>query len=172
MTDLARDRLQNQFIPAGSVMVTCIGNTIGKMAIAAHDCLTNQQINSIVVSPDHDPTFVYYLMCHNVGQIRSVGLGGGAAQPIINKSTFSALKVRVPRKETQVEVVNILSAYDDLIANNEQRIALLERSAQLLFEEWFVRLRYPSHEHDTIINGVPEGWNKLCWWNTGMPKGI
>ena len=54
--------------------------------------------------------------------------------------------------------MSILDTYDDLITNNTRRIELLEQSARLLFEEWFVRLRYPGHEHDKIINGVPEGW--------------
>jgi type I restriction enzyme, S subunit len=161
VTDLARDRLSNQFIPAGSVIVTCIGNTIGKTAIAATECLTNQQMNSIVVSDSYDEKFVYYLMLHNVERIRGVGLGGGAAQPIINKSTFSALKVRVPDKQTQTAIAKLLSAYDDLIANNTHRIALLEKSARLLFEEWFVRLRYPRHEHDKIVDGMTQGWQRV-----------
>src|SRR6266511_1892174 len=80
VSDRARDRLRNQFIPAGAVVVTCIGNTIGKIAIAATESLTNQQMNSIIVNAEHDSRFVYYLMCQNVGMIRSVGLGGGAAQ--------------------------------------------------------------------------------------------
>src|SRR5579863_5278563 len=66
VSDLARERLKNQFIPPHSVMVTCIGNTIGKTAIAAEECLTNQQINSIVVREGYDPKFVYYLICNNI----------------------------------------------------------------------------------------------------------
>ena len=49
----------------------------------------------------------------------------------------------------------MLSAYDDLIANNQRRIELLEQSARLLYREWFVRLKYPGHEHDKLIDGVP-----------------
>lgn len=158
VTALTRDRFRNQFIPEGSVIVTCIGNTIGKTAISSTESLTNQQMNSIVVSESYDKKFVYYLMCHNTNRIRAVGLGGGAAQPIINKSTFSALKVRVPDRPIQTRIAEVLSAYDDLIAMNRRRIELLERSARLLFEEWFVYLRYSGHEHDKIINGVPEGW--------------
>ena len=174
VTDLARDRLRNQFIPAGSVIVTCIGNTIGKAAIAATECLTNQQMNSIVVDQEHDEKFVYYLMCHNVERIRGVGLGGGAAQPIINKSTFCGLKVRVPEKAIQTAIARVLSAYDDLMGNNTRRIERLERSARLLFEEWFVRLRYPGHEHDRIVDGVPQGWtrNSVGELTTFVSRGI
>ena len=54
----------------------------------------------------------------------------------------------------------MLSAYDDLIANNKRRIELLERSARLLYREWFVRLKYPGNEHDKLIDGVPVGWRR------------
>ncbi|WP_231859784.1 hypothetical protein [Microcystis aeruginosa] len=62
----------------------------------------------------------------------------------------------------------MLSKYDDLIENNRRRIELLERSARLLYKEWFVRLRFPGHEHTPIIDGIPEGWENtkitnLCY---------
>jgi type I restriction enzyme S subunit len=67
--------------------------------------------------------------------------------------------VRVPdKKEQETEIGKVLSKYDDLIANNQRRIELLEKSARHLFKEWFVRLRYPGHEHDKCLHGVPEGW--------------
>ena len=54
-----------------------------------------------------------------------------------------------------------LSAYDDLIENNRRRMALLEEAARQLYREWFVRLRFPGHEHTRITNGVPEGWERV-----------
>ncbi|MCO6045919.1 restriction endonuclease subunit S [Aeoliella sp. ICT_H6.2] len=81
VTDSARQSYGSKFVPAKSVMVTCIGNTIGKCAISANDCLTNQQINTIVPGDGIDPLFVYYLLVHNTPLIRGVGLGGGAATP-------------------------------------------------------------------------------------------
>ena len=56
------------------------------------------------------------------------------------------------------KIAEILSAYDDLIENNRRRMALLEEAARQLYREWFVRLRFPGHEHTRITNGVPEGW--------------
>ncbi len=55
---------------------------------------------------------------------------------------------------------NILSTYDDLIENNWRRMVFLEEAARRLYREWFVRLRFPGHEHSRITNGVPEGWEK------------
>ena len=62
--------------------------------------------------------------------------------------------------DVQKQIADILSAYDDLIENNRRRMALLEEAARQLYREWFVRLRFPGHEHTRIINGVPEGWER------------
>lgn len=158
VSELAKEALPNQFIPAGSILVTCIGNTIGKSGIAASECLTNQQINSIIPFNGEESKFIYYLLINNIEAIRQVGLGGGAAMPILNKSAFSRIVLQVPQKKYWVSIGNLLSTYDDLIENNCRRISLLEQSAQLLYREWFVYLRFPGHEHVKVANGVPEGW--------------
>ena len=160
VTDDARKILHNQFIPANTVMVTCIGNTIGKCGLSSGDCLTNQQINSIIPKIGIDPKFIYYLLIHNTDVVRGFGLGGGSATPILNKNAFSRIKFRVPPRQQWTNIAGILSAYDDLIENNRRRIQLLEQAARLLYKEWFVRLRFPGHEHTKIINGIPEGWEK------------
>jgi type I restriction enzyme S subunit len=125
---------------------------------SSEPCLTNQQINSIVPFREYDPKFVYYLMLHNVEKVRAIGIGGGSATPIVNKTLFSRITVKVPSKREQNHIASLLSAYDDLIENNRRRIQLLEQSARLLYKEWFVRLRFPGHERVKIKNGVPEGW--------------
>jgi type I restriction enzyme S subunit len=158
VSEEAKHAHNGQFIPADTVMVTCIGNTIGKCAISSGPCLTNQQINSVIPYVDHDPKFVYYLLIHNAGIIRGVGIGGGSATPIVNKTTFSRIKLRVPPKSAWGSISSVLSTYDDLIENNRRRIQLLEQAARLLYKEWFVHLRFPGHEHVKIKNGVLEGW--------------
>ena len=160
VTDDARKSYLNQFIPGNAVMVTCIGNTIGKCGLSSEGCMTNQQINSIVPNNGIDPKFVYYLLVHNTDAIRAVGLGGGSATPILNKTSFSKIKLRVPPPHQWDNIANILSAYDDLIENNRRRIQLLEQAARLLYKEWFVHLRFPGHEHAKIIDGLPEGWER------------
>jgi len=87
------------------------------------------------------------------------------AVPGLNRNNALRLKVSVPAFAQQERVIDILSAYDDLIENNRRRIQLLERgAARLLYKEWFVNLRFPGHEHVRIKDGVPEGWEKrrLC----------
>ncbi len=80
----------------------------------------------------------------------------------LNTKILGGLKVTLFASKKQDEIVETLSAYDDLIENNRRRIQLLEKSAQLLYKEWFVHLRFPGHEHTKIIDGVPEGWRRTC----------
>lgn len=79
------------------------------------------------------------------------------AVPGVNRNVLHELRVRCPDAKSQERIVGILSAYDDLIENNRRRMALLEEAARQLYREWFVRLRFPGHEHVRIRNGVPEG---------------
>ena len=72
------------------------------------------------------------------------------------------LEVKLPSIEIQKQIAGILSAYDDLIENNQKQIKLLEEAAQRLYKEWFVDLNFPWHENTKIVDGVPEGWKKNC----------
>lgn len=158
VTEEARLALPNQFIPADAVMFTCIGATIGKCGIAPSECITNQQINSVVANEHTNPKFLYYLLCHNIEHVKQ--MGGGSATPIVCKSKFEDTELLSPDLRAQRIIANILSSYDDLIENNSRRIKLLEESARLLYQEWFVRLRFPGYEHTRIVDGVPDGWEK------------
>ena len=81
-----------------------------------------------------------------------------ATMASLNQDVIARISIRLPDRETQTRIASILSAYDDLIENNRRRIKLLEQAARLLYKEWFVHLRFPGHEHVTITDGVPEGW--------------
>lgn len=155
---------KNQMIPAGAVCFVCIGATIGKMCIATRRSLTNQQVNSIVVDEAlHDPKYVFYALRQIAPEVK--GLAGGAATPIISKSSFSDISIRVAPLQQQRRIASILSAYDDLIENNTQRIAILEEMARRIYEEWFVRFRFPGHEGVRMVESelglVPEGWETV-----------
>jgi type I restriction enzyme, S subunit len=102
------------------------------------------------------PRFVYYML--QTLDLKSYN--GGGAVPTLNRNNLDNIEVNVPPYPIQQKIAAILSTYDDLIENNLKRIALLEKSARLLYEEWFVRLRFPGYEHTTIVDGVPEGWEK------------
>lgn len=108
-----------------------------------------------------DKKFLYYLLNTEPyrGQVR--GSASGATVRHTSPERIGRCVVRVPTNVTkQRRIADTLSAYDDLSENNRRRIALLEKSARLLYREWFVHLRFPGHEHVKVVDGVPEGWRK------------
>ncbi len=161
ISDTGAESLSRIKLPAKTPCFVCIGATIGKLCLTSEESFTNQQINSIVVNKDrHNPDFVYYLLRHVSGQVKS--LAGGAATPIINKSAFSEVPVLVPSLEVQESIASILSTYDDLIENNTRRIEILEEMSRRLYEEWFAHFRFPGHEEvsfkESELGKIPEGW--------------
>jgi len=83
----------------------------------------------------------------------------GATMPNLNTKILRSVPVRYPTNiHHQQQIVAIVSAYDDLIENNDRRIALLEKMAEEIYREWFVRLRFPGHKQLTFHKGIPEGW--------------
>ena len=106
------------------------------------------------------PTYLYHFLRSPSfhGQVHS--LRSGVAQPQLPIRDMKRIKMPLPPLLEQRRIASILSAYDDLIENNQRRIQLLEQSAQLLYKEWFVHLRFLGHEHVTITDGVPEEWER------------
>lgn len=84
----------------------------------------------------------------------------GANIPHISGKDIAAYEFYLPDLDDQARIVDCLSAYDDLIATNQRRIALLEDAARRLYREWFVHLRFPGHESVPIQDGMPEGWRR------------
>lgn len=84
----------------------------------------------------------------------------GATVDRIPLIKFPDFPVELPPLETQHRIADILSAYDDLIENNQKQIKLLKEAAQRLYKEWFVDLHFPGHENTKIVDGVPEGWRR------------
>jgi type I restriction enzyme, S subunit len=102
----------------------------------------------------------FVLQSHDVqGRLRSMGFG--ATVDHIRVPDAENLSIPCPPINVQRRIGGVLSVYDDLIENNRRRMALLEEAARQLYREWFVRLRFPGHEHTRITNGVPEAWEKI-----------
>ena len=104
--------------------------------------------------------FLYYTMLSNEFYVKADNVALGAAQRTISLTALRNIEINVPDIEVQHKIANILSAYDDLIENNQKQIKLLEEAAQRLYKEWFVDLRFPGYENTPIINGMPEGWEE------------
>lgn len=109
------------------------------------------------------PLFVYYYMqTHRIKNIMINSMTGATGRQRVNNDVFNHLTVKIPSLSIQNRIAEILSHYDSLIENYQKQIKLLEESAQRLYKEWFVDLRFPGHENTKIVDGVPEGWEKKC----------
>ena len=94
------------------------------------------------------PSFLFYILQRkdSVGWVENHAVG--ATMPNLNTGILSNLPVIIPSLGGQRRIASILSAYDNLIENNNRRIRLLEQMAENLYKEWFVRFHFPGHEKD------------------------
>ncbi len=161
VSQLGVSKQRKTLLPKNSVCVSCIA-TIGKMCLTKCPSITNQQINSIIPNEGNDYRYILYMLRYNLPYIQLVGGGSGSGTPIISKNKFGKFKFLVEEDlPTQRRIASILSAYDNLIENNNKRIRLLEQMAENLYKEWFVRFRFPGHEKVEMVNGLPKGWKNF-----------
>ncbi len=101
--------------------------------------------------------YLYYALNQQLRLLKT--MSSGSTTKFLTIRMLDNLDIPLIGINIQTQIVNILSAYDDLIENNQKQIKLLEEAAQRLYKEWFVDLRFPGHENTKIVDGVPEGWN-------------
>ena len=114
-----------------------------------------------ILRPDTEkifPAFMYYCILARDFYLQADSVAIGSAQRTITLGALNNMQLSLPPLPVQQRIASILSAYDDLIENNQKQINLLEEAAQRLYKEWFVDLRFPGHENVKIVDGVPEGW--------------
>ena len=116
ITDEGLQKVKGSVLPPRAVCVSCIGN-IGYTGMTTQRCVSNQQINSIIVNNDNDPDFVYYLM-KSLWPFFKNYEGQSTTLSILNKTQFSKITVTVPDKATQKRIAAALSALDEKIATN------------------------------------------------------
>ena len=157
------DGLRIGFSISGDVLLThkgSIGSTAVVRDVDPYIMLT-PQVTYYRVNPDKlDRWFLHYAFQEPYFQKVMKSRADQATRPYIGITAQRQLTVAFPDRTTQEHIVAILKPYDDLIVNNRRRIALLEEAARQLYREWFVRLRFPGHEHTKIVDGVPEGWER------------
>ena len=113
--------------------------------IRVHDCL------------DYRYLYYWFLWAGKRGELEQYFTGSTIKHMPGEK--LKSIVIDMPPLNTQRYIASILSAYDDLIENNQKQIKLLEEAAQRLYKEWFVDLRFPGWENTKIVDGVPEGWH-------------
>jgi len=135
------------------------GKTITTLGVLRTEATTNQACCAMIADPKkcHFLYLFYALKYHRHEMLQLVVAG---AQRNLSNGIVRNFKIIYRSLPTQRRIADILSAYDDLIENNRRRMALLEESARQLYQEWFVRLRFPGHEHTRITDGVPAGWEQ------------
>ena len=160
-------------------IVMCEGGEPGRCAIwkdQTSSMMIQKALHRIRPHEYLIPEFLYYYFLHKGRSGYLAQFFTGATIKHLPREKLALVEVPIPPLETQKGIASVLSSYDDLIENNRRRIQLLEESARLLYKEWFVRLRFPGHDHVKVVDGVPEGWKKKTAWDVmevlsgGTPK--
>lgn len=108
-----------------------------------------------------DGKWVYYFISSPYVRLSAINsMTGASGRQRADKFFIERLKFDFPDLPTQEKIASILSAYDDAIENNNKRIKILEKMAENLYREWFVRMRFPGHETAEYENGLPKGWKR------------
>jgi type I restriction enzyme S subunit len=143
-----------------TLCMTIAGENTGSTAILDFPACFPDSIVGFIPDPDKaDIRYVKHALDMMRQQFRSVSKG--ATQDNLSIAKILSFPLRVPALSVQKKIASIIASYDDLIENNRRRIALLEEAARMLYREWFVRFRFPGHEHAKIVDGVPEGWEHI-----------
>ena len=166
-----REKIIRYTVEKGDVVLTIAG-TIGETAIInsnLHGASLTENAVKLNAFSGVDPGFLlYFLLCPSTKDYFDL-IASGSAQPKLGIYKIYNTVINYPSLAVQKKIASILSAYDDLIENNLKRIKLLEEKAQLTYEEWFVRMKYPGHESDVVDSetGLPEGWIKKALKDLG-----
>jgi len=157
---------QSRNIPQKSVLVVCIGSTIGKVGIAKKEMSTNQQINSIICKEDIDNEFIYYQLVNNQKKIKD--LSNQLAIRILNKNDFGLLEIIKPKRiKEQQKISSILSKVDELIQNTEQTIEQTQRLKKGLMQRLLTKgightkFKKAIFGFRFIQEKIPESWKVL-----------
>jgi type I restriction enzyme, S subunit len=162
VTESKADKLKYNCAYPGDIVFTQRG-TLGQVGIIPKAkykryLISQSQMKMAVDKSKADTKFIYYFfrLKGTTEYIKNIALQSGV--PHINLGILKKIKIPTPSLPIQKKIAAVLSAYDDLIENNNRRIAILEKMAEEVYREWFVRLRFPGHEKVKVVKGVPEGW--------------
>jgi len=163
------DRYDKFILKTNDILIQTVGSwennpnsIVGKVVRVPNQCdsaYLNQNIVRIIPNNDFNNTYLFYALKANQFSTYCVLRGQGAAnQASITLATIFRFKFKAHNFAEQKRIADILSAYDNLIENNNKRIKLLEQMAENLYKEWFVRFRFPGYENVEFENGIPKGW--------------
>lgn len=163
-------------LKAGDIILETAGGTssqsTGRTALLKPSFFAHHNSNPVLcasfsrhlrIGDQHNSRFLYYLLqgLYRFGYMGVFNIQHTGVSRFQFTDFKNHTKLRVPDKNTQRKIAAVLAAYDDLIEANRRRIALLERMAEEIYREWFVRLRFPGHATTKITKGVPAGWTPV-----------
>jgi type I restriction enzyme, S subunit len=147
---------QSKLWSPGTLCITIAANIADTAILNIKACFPDSILGFIPYRNKSDVRFVKY--CFDVYKSTLEAISKGTTQDNLSLDKLRRVKLRIPSYPCQRKIAAVLSAYDDLVENNNRRIAILEKMAEELYREWFVRLRFPGHKKMKIVKGVPEGW--------------
>ena len=149
---------QSKLWDKGTLCITIAANIADTGVLAFPACFPDSIMGFVPFEGVANTRFIKY--CFDRLQRDCKQISQGTAQDNLSWEKLSTIKFCIPEYKEQCRIADILSAYDDLIENNQKQIKLLEEAAQRIYKEWFVDLRFPGHENTKIVDGVPEGWSR------------
>jgi type I restriction enzyme S subunit len=169
-----KDRFYDGDIPEGSILsegALIVAMTeqgpglLGSSALVPEDdkFLHNQRIGLVTITAESELDIGFLYRLFNTRAVRAQINGSASGTKVRHTAPERIYRVLVamPPIDVQRRIASIVAAYDALIANNRRRIAIVEEAARLLYQEWFVRLQFPGHEHVEIVDGIPERWKHV-----------
>lgn len=167
-----KDRLKCS-VKQGDVFLTRTSETtdeLGMSCVALHDYV-NATFNGFTkrlrpLTDEIEPKYAAYYFRSPYFRSQCISLASLITRASLNDGMIRRLKIRYPlNRKVQEKIGEILYTYDSLIENNTNRIRLLEKMAENLYKEWFVRFRFPGHENVEMENGLPKGWKYVNFSN-------
>jgi type I restriction enzyme S subunit len=163
ISDTHAKKLSGVSVAKNDVLVNITGASVARCCLVPDDILparVNQHVAIIRLDPKKaDARFIAYSLTSNYHKTRLLNIAStGGTREALTKEDLELFELPLPSLPEQQRIGVLLSAYDDLIATNVQRQQLLEVLARQLYQEWFVRHRFPGHLHTPIVNGLPMSW--------------
>jgi type I restriction enzyme S subunit len=127
-------KLKSKILPSGSVIVTCIGSDMGKIAVARQNCITNQQMNSIVVSQSSYSDYLYYCLQSISDDIKGIAMGG-STMPMLSKSDFEKIEIFKPENDLLLRFEKIMKPFNELSISYSKETQKLTELKELLLSK-------------------------------------
>ena len=156
---------QSKLWEPGTLCITIAANIADTAILGIKGCFPDSVVGFIPYKDKSDVRFVKYYI--DTIKLQMQNVSKGTTQDNLSLDKLLTFDFIAPDVTGQQKVASVLSAYDDLIENNTRRIAILEAMAQAVYQEWFVKFRFPGHEKvklvDSPLGKIPAGWKPTAW---------